>query len=236
MDSCPDCGSRRPYRGLTVDDVRELRAARARGETQVALAARFNVSRGTARAVIAGGDKVCKRCAALRSWQSPSDKQDSSRDIARGRIAEVGRAHQGRTLSPEHREKLSKARQGRTPSLGMKHTARNRARWSAMKKGKVRDISPDEHARRSAGAHRRWGTTPAAGATRGDLSRWAYNVIKRDHGRCVACAAPKTTRKSIQAHHILSKSKHPEFALLLNNGITLCAPCHRSEHSLNGII
>lgn len=61
------------------------------------------------------------------------------------------------------------------------------------------------------------------------LHAWSAQVRERD----TACLYCGSTDK-LHAHHILSKSKHPEHALFLNNGITLCEPCHIQEHSLNG--
>lgn len=63
------------------------------------------------------------------------------------------------------------------------------------------------------------------------LQAWSIQVRERLPS-CQYCGSIK----NLQAHHILSKSKHPEFALFLNNGITLCEPCHYEEHSINGEI
>lgn len=63
------------------------------------------------------------------------------------------------------------------------------------------------------------------------LHAWAQQVKKRD----TACLYCGSTSK-LHAHHILSKSKHPDHALFLNNGITLCEVCHIQEHILNGDI
>tara|TARA_R110000868_G_scaffold30713_2_gene113299 strand:- start:11 stop:415 length:405 start_codon:yes stop_codon:yes gene_type:complete len=60
------------------------------------------------------------------------------------------------------------------------------------------------------------------------LRAWSYQVRARD----TACLYCGSTNK-LHAHHILSKLKHPEFALFLNNGITLCEACHFQEHTLN---
>lgn len=95
----------------------------------------------------------------------------------------------------------------------------------------------EQKTRLSLGQHKRHGTTPNPDKpTRRQLGDWAYEVIKRDQGACVCCGVKKTTPKSINAHHILSRSKHPAFALSLDNGVTLCVDCHTTEHSINGII
>jgi len=63
------------------------------------------------------------------------------------------------------------------------------------------------------------------------LNAWSVKIRERDTA-CLYCGSAK----KLQAHHILSKSKHPEFALFLNNGITLCEVCHFEEHRINGEI
>lgn len=68
--------------------------------------------------------------------------------------------------------------------------------------------------------------------TRGQYHTWARKVKNRDNKRCVYCAS---TGK-LHAHHILTKNKHPEWSLFLDNGITLCQTCHWEEHRLNGYL
>jgi 5-methylcytosine-specific restriction endonuclease McrA len=49
------------------------------------------------------------------------------------------------------------------------------------------------------------------------LRAWSTQVKARDCA-CLYCGSTK----KLNAHHILSKSKHPDHALFLSNGITLC--------------
>ena len=95
-------------------------------------------------------------------------------------------------------------------------------------------LSEDHKAKITLGNHKHYGTDPnnPVGKRSGHTC-WAYNVKKRDKHICAYCEA---TNVPVEAHHILSHAKHPELALLLNNGITLCKPCHKEEHRLNGII
>jgi 5-methylcytosine-specific restriction endonuclease McrA len=51
-------------------------------------------------------------------------------------------------------------------------------------------------------------------------------TVKRLGNGCVYCGS----MKKLQAHHIFSVSKHPLLATNLNNGIVLCAKCHRGEN------
>ena len=61
-----------------------------------------------------------------------------------------------------------------------------------------------------------------------DLNNWADNVKNRDNDTCVICGKNTKTH----AHHILPKSKYPELAMDVNNGVTLCRYCHLEYHDL----
>lgn len=57
------------------------------------------------------------------------------------------------------------------------------------------------------------------------LVEWSKAVRARD-GKCVRCGSTD----SLHAHHIKRKSEHPELALEVSNGETLCDTCHYAEH------
>lgn len=84
--------------------------------------------------------------------------------------------------------------------------------------------------------YKRWGTTKKGNLTvyftKGQLLSWKRKVKIKDDYTCQYCGS----KESLDAHHILCKSKHPELALSLYNGITLCIDCHRVEHAINGLI
>jgi hypothetical protein len=62
------------------------------------------------------------------------------------------------------------------------------------------------------------------------LTAWSLQVKDRD-GLCLCCSATD----NLHAHHILPKAKFPHHALLTDNGITLCEPCHIKEHSFDNL-
>jgi 5-methylcytosine-specific restriction endonuclease McrA len=55
--------------------------------------------------------------------------------------------------------------------------------------------------------------------------QWRRAVLKRDNYTCRIC---KKTGGKIEADHILPFSTHPEKRLDIDNGRTLCKPCHLS--------
>jgi 5-methylcytosine-specific restriction endonuclease McrA len=60
-----------------------------------------------------------------------------------------------------------------------------------------------------------------------DYRRWRKEVLKRDGYKCQKCGSSV----NLDAHHIKLFSECPELRLEVSNGITLCAYCHRIEHS-----
>ena len=93
--------------------------------------------------------------------------------------------------------------------------------------------SAEAKAKISLANHKHWGTDPDNPSVVKCHWRWSKKVKERDNYTCVYC---HTSGVPVEAHHILSRAKHPELASLLNNGICLCVPCHKEEHRLNGII
>ncbi len=57
------------------------------------------------------------------------------------------------------------------------------------------------------------------------LSEWATAVKERDHHTCVQCGY---NASKVVAHHI--KPRNEGGMNELNNGVTLCYPCHAKKH------
>lgn len=58
---------------------------------------------------------------------------------------------------------------------------------------------------------------------REQLKEWSIEVRKSFDNKCAVCGSDKY----IQAHHILEKYVYPQFKLSPDNGIALCARCHK---------
>ena len=65
--------------------------------------------------------------------------------------------------------------------------------------------------------------------SRRTLDAWAAKVKERTPF-CEWCYS----EDKLEAHHILPKSKYPQFALDLNNGRTMCQSCHMNCHIQGG--
>jgi hypothetical protein len=60
------------------------------------------------------------------------------------------------------------------------------------------------------------------------LSSWYNQVKKNDNYTCTSCGCKDKT--ILQSHHIKPVKDYPELVLDLNNGTTLCRPCHKKVH------
>jgi hypothetical protein len=58
---------------------------------------------------------------------------------------------------------------------------------------------------------------------------WSKKILRRDNFSCQICHQVGGT---LNAHHIKSYTKYPDFRTDLDNGITLCDYCHKWVHSI----
>jgi 5-methylcytosine-specific restriction endonuclease McrA len=63
--------------------------------------------------------------------------------------------------------------------------------------------------------------------TRAAYREWRLAVFQRDGFACVLCGS----RKKIEADHIIPQSERRDLALDLDNGRTLCRPCHEETET-----
>ena len=64
---------------------------------------------------------------------------------------------------------------------------------------------------------------------RSKIEVWRKSVFERDSYCCVKCHDSKGG--NLNAHHVLPWSKHPNERFDVDNGVTLCEPCHDRYHS-----
>jgi hypothetical protein len=61
-----------------------------------------------------------------------------------------------------------------------------------------------------------------------EYKKWRVAVLKRDNYTCQYCPA----KINLEAHHIKPYATHKNLRLIVKNGITLCATCHKKEHKV----
>lgn len=104
--------------------------------------------------------------------------------------------------------------------LGHKrNTEAARAKMSTAKKGRY--IGPDNW-------NWKGGDNKPSKERRSYQARvWRNSVRERDGWECKHCGA---SGGKLHAHHIKSWKDHPELRFDMDNGITLCVPCHETVH------
>lgn len=132
----------------------------------------------------------------------------------------LSESHKGFVQSAEQRAKISASLIGNQRAKGnsYKLTLEQRARLSESKRGPLNyawkgGITPEQKRIRGSFEYREWRTT----------------VFARDDFACQECGARNGNGSNVylEAHHVLPFSTHPDERFNPDNGVTLCAPCHR---------
>jgi NUMOD3 motif/HNH endonuclease len=122
-------------------------------------------------------------------------------------LAKKGKApwNKGKTFTEEHRENLSKAHIGKPHPHGGKPNYKTRGEKNWKWKG---------------------GITPINAQIRHSIEYklWRKAVFERDDYTCVWCGKRGTT---LNADHIKPFARFPELRFAIDNGRTLCVPCHK---------
>lgn len=126
----------------------------------------------------------------------------------------IGNASRGRIKSPETRLKLSLANKGR-PS-------HNKGKpMSEEQKIKIGNANRGEKSVCWRGGITHWRKKIYHSK---EYKDWRKAVFERDNYTCVWCGI---TKVELHADHIKPFGLYPELRTVLNNGRTLCVPCHR---------
>lgn len=137
----------------------------------------------------------------------------------------ISRGLKGKKKSPIAIEKLSKRMLGNKIGLGRKHTLETRRKISEAHKGersymwKGGITSINEQIRRSL-----------------EYKLWRESVFERDNYTCVWCGARGGQGKRVDLHadHVKSFAYYPELRFAIDNGRTLCVPCHKTTDNYGG--
>jgi len=141
----------------------------------------------------------------------------------------------GKHLSEEHKLKLSIAGKGRIISKETikkikKATTGLRGYWKGKKRSPETRLKMKEAQLGEKGNNWRGGIYPENKRIRGssDYKIWRDKVFERDNFTCQICTKRGGT---LNADHIKPFSQFPELILEINNGRTLCVPCHKKTET-----
>lgn len=149
----------------------------------------------------------------------------------------ISKALTGKVPTPEQRATWSRVRKGKklkpetiakivAKNTGRKRTEATKAKFRALHANR----SPMYRARiadaKRGAKNPMWkgGATPERHAAKS--IQWAAAVKKRDAYTCQQCGLK--AKRGLEAHHIFSFKKYPEKRYDVENGVTLCKPCHWS--------
>lgn len=139
--------------------------------------------------------------------------------------------HKGFKHSEETKRRIAKSLRGNQRAKGYKFTDEQREHMSMALKGKKKSDSMRYKLSESISGESHWnwqgGKTDEKEAIRNSVQYkdWRKAVFERDGYACVECG--DDTGGNLEADHIKRFSKHPELRFAVENGRTLCKPCHR---------
>jgi len=135
----------------------------------------------------------------------------------------ISTTSKGRKLSLETRKKQSTYRKGRRP---YKITIKTRKRMSLSHSG-------NKNINWQGGISELHKTERQIAMNKYEYRIWRVAVFMRDNYTCVTCGK---VGGNLNADHIKPFSTHPKLRLSIDNGRTLCQPCHQMTETYGGRI
>lgn len=163
---------------------------------------------GNDRSRADGCDRSCRQC---RRKPNPS----TAHLFRKGRESEF----KGKRHTDEAKAEISAKLKGRQFRLGKKHTPETIAKMKAAERPRGEQHYNYQHGRAQRNLD---------GRRTVEYFEWRDAVFKRDKYTCRKCGDDKGG--NLRAHHILPFATHPELRYAVDNGLTLCHPCHELEH------
>lgn len=180
-------------------------------------------------------------------WRGKKRSAEDRQKMSESRLRRRDRL--GYINSPEAVQKMAAARRGKSRPLNVRlrmseyikdHPIRGKG-WhhseETLKKLSIAKIGRPIPALRGANnAHWKGGITPLHRQIRHSLEYaiWRRAVFERDDYRCFDCGAKSGETSStvvLEADHIYPFAQFPRLRFMVENGRTLCNPCHRIRTS-----
>ncbi len=140
----------------------------------------------------------------------------------------IGLALKGKPKSLEHRKQLSVSHRGHIPAnKGIPRTQLQKEHLSRIQIGRF-----------AGEKHWNWqgGKTSLHESIRKshEYKLWREAVFARDNYTCIFCGKKEEVSGRLNADHIKPFSLFPELRFAIDNGRTLCVPCHRTTATFAG--
>jgi hypothetical protein len=157
-------------------------------------------------------ETIAKLKAALNNPEiKAKHKAGTKRSANRPEFKEALRkANLGKTLSEEHRRKISEANKGKVVAEEVKKRIADSLKGRFL--GEKNPYFKHGKSSRNRAIRQTY-----------DYQKWRKDVFERDDFTCRGCGVRGVY---ITAHHIKSFAYHPDLRFDLDNGLTLCEPCH----------
>lgn len=165
-------------------------------------------------------EHIAKRVAAWHASSAPAKAIE--------RLVALNKSRVGQLRSQEQIEKHRAKMMGRSREwlLGRKQSISHRLALSAYHRA-----NPEKHPRYVDGRGAERHGERAMAMSRIEYKLWREAVFSRDNWTCVHCGDRGV---KLNADHIQPWSSHPELRYDVENGRTLCVPCHRATPTFAG--
>lgn len=144
-----------------------------------------------------------------------------SREVLIKRGIAISKAKKGNTFfSEETRKKIGLKSKGHKLSLEAKQKIREKLMGNHNSKGTKKG---------KFASNWKGGLTKKSEIIRSstEYKLWREAVFKRDNHTCIWCGS----KEKIQADHIKKFADYPELRFAIDNGRTLCEPCHKTTET-----
>lgn len=135
--------------------------------------------------------------------------------------AKMSKSHTGLKATPAQIQALK----GNKNRLGIKHTPETLALFKKQRSG-------------SNNSNWKGGVTPINRSIRTstEYKLWRKSVFERDNFTCIWCGVKSSVGKKVilNADHIKPFAAYPALRFAIDNGRTLCTPCHKTTDTFAG--